>query len=439
MSGAENLLDAAIVLGTIVGSLGLMILVAGDRDRTTIGFGTAFVLIAPQFALALHLAGSVGGGPEPLARVFVVLQSLVISALAFYVSGLASTSHASAGVVRKVQRTVVLIYLVAAVIVIAGLISPQALLNDFILNVFDAGASSRIGFWVFIPLYAVMTGLFMYAYFLLFRGRLDSTERARAICAFLGSPILVAALFGTPLTALVFSTGGTLTAFYGVFGNAVAQGQRGAFLSRFLSPQVAEQVRVDGLTTVMQPAELVLTVVACDLRGFTAYAEGVPSQAVIDLLGEYYEAVGMLVAEVDGTIKDYAGDGILILIGAPLPHPDHASAGLALSRRIHQVTRPVLDRWATGPHPLGIGVGIATGRVTVGAIGSDARMEYTAVGTPVNLAARLCSAAADGETLIDGGTRAATVEDVESRGDMSLKGLSHPLPVFAYTSEQPAR
>jgi adenylate cyclase len=223
---------------------------------------------------------------------------------------------------------------------------------------------------------------------------------------------------------------------YGQFRYFVAQGERGAFLSRFLSAQVAETVRIDGLASVMQPGEREVTVIACDLRGFTAYAEAVPSQAVIDLLGEYYDAVGLAVAEIGGTVKDYAGDGVLMLIGAPLPRPDHAAAGLRLAVLLHATIRPVLAHWSTGPHPLGVGIGVASGTVTAGAVGSSSRMEYTAVGTAVNVAARLCAAAADGETLVDQATvELAGVDGLTSRGNMSIKGLAAEHMVYALDSD----
>jgi len=91
------------------------------------------------------------------------------------------------------------------------------------------------------------------------------------------------------------------------------------------------------------------------------------------------------------------------------------------------------------PHPLGIGVGVATGRVTVGAIGSTTRMEYTAVGTPVNLAARLCSAAEAGEILVDERTGAAAPDDLEPRGAITLKGLSSPVTTYVLRSDSEAR
>src|SRR5205085_11467804 len=97
----------------------------------------------------------------------------------------------------------------------------------------------------------------------------------------------------------------------------------------------------------------------------------------------------------------------------------------------------VIDRWATGPHPLGVGIGVASGRVTVGAIGDTAQMEYTAVGTAVNLAARLCSAAEDGAILVDRAF-SGSAGTCEPRGEITLKGLSRPTPVFELKSDSEA-
>lgn len=431
MSGIDETMLATVVFASIAFSLGVMMLSGGERTLANRGIGTAFVTVAPVFPLAVHLAGRVGDGPEPLARLGSVLVTLAIWSTATYVSGLAMTSHARPGRLRQVKVTVVVIWVLGTVVGAVGIISPGTLFNEVVLNVLEPEASSTTGYRIFVPLFILLALLFMFAYFVLFQEPLDLGERARAITAFIASPLLIASPLGTPRSLLVLGCSAMLITYYGLYRHAVAQGQRSAFLSRFLSPQVAEQVRTDGLTTVMQPADVVLTVVSCDLRGFTAYAEGVPSQAVIDLLSEYYASVGVAVAEVDGTIKDYAGDGILILIGAPLPRADHIATGLQLAERIHHVTRPVLNRWATQLHPLGVGVGVATGRVTVGAIGSAARMEYTAVGTPVNLAARLCSAAADGEILIDQATASGGSDGWVARPDLTLKGLSEPVPVFA--------
>ena len=104
---------------------------------------------------------------------------------------------------------------------------------------------------------------------------------------------------------------------------------------------------------------------------------------------------------------------------------DHATVGLHLARRIGELVKPVLARRASGPQHLGLGTGVTTGCVTVGALGSRSRMEYTAVGTAVNLAARLCSAALDGEILASHSTvELAQCDCLELRGAIQLKGLS---------------
>lgn len=203
------------------------------------------------------------------------------------------------------------------------------------------------------------------------------------------------------------------------------------FLSRFLSPHVAELVAERGLAETMQPHHAELTVVCADLRGFTSYSEGVPSHAVVELLAEYYAAVEGVATKHGGTITSLAGDGVLILVGAPVPELDHAAIGIRLAQELHVGIRPVLQRWQTRIHTLGMGIGVASGRVTAGAISAGVRMEYTAIGTPVNLAARLCDLAAPSEVLIDAeAARLSNVSDLQSRGEITIKGLSDRQQVF---------
>ena len=141
-------------------------------------------------------------------------------------------------------------------------------------------------------------------------------------------------------------------------------------------------------------------------------------------------------AEHDGMIKDYAGDGILILVGAPIARDDHSTAAVTLAQDALLAAQRITARWATGPHPLGVGIGVASGRVTVGVIGDAARMDYTAVGTPVNVAARLCAVAEDGTILLDEQAAARNEAACEPHGELSLKGLSMPVPVFRCRSPQ---
>jgi class 3 adenylate cyclase len=153
---------------------------------------------------------------------------------------------------------------------------------------------------------------------------------------------------------------------------------------------------------------------------------------VIQVLRDYYDAVGEVVAEFGGTIKDYAGDGILILVGAPIPMADHAVVALRIAARVRAAARGVTERWSSDKHRLGIGIGVASGFVTVGVIGSASRLEYTAVGAAVNLASRLCEQALDGEILIDARTRELGGElSIEMRAPLAVKGFAELVPLFA--------
>src|SRR4029077_15039418 len=144
------------------------------------------------------------------------------------------------------------------------------------------------------------------------------------------------------------------------------QGQRGQFLSRFLSPQVVRVVRERGLASTMQQSRTELSVVACDLRGFTAFTETAAPEEIMKLLAEYYGAVGEVVVRFGGSISNFAGDGILALVGAPIAHPDHPARAIGMALQIRDRVSAILARWKTLGLDVGIGVGVASGFVTVG-------------------------------------------------------------------------
>ena len=319
---------------------------------------------------------------------------------------------------------------IAVATAVLAAIRPEPSLNDFALSINGFDVPSGVDFWQFgAPLLIASCG-YGIAWITLARQDIDPGERTRAIAhAVAILPLLSALVVANPASVIAYAAASAIS-IYGVMDHLTVQGERAAFLSRFLSPQVAELVRLRGLGAVAKPQELELSVVCVDFRGFTAYTEAVPSQAVIDLISDYHEAVAGAVAEYDGMVKDYAGDGIIILVGAPIARDDHASAAVALARRALVAAQRVTDRWATGAHPLGVGIGVASGRVTVGAIGDSARMDYTAVGTAVNLAARLCAAAEDGTILLDKRAASSDPASCEPHGELSLKGISTPLQVF---------
>lgn len=243
-------------------------------------------------------------------------------------------------------------------------------------------------------------------------------------------------LLGIALAAPLIASGLVLPAPWAAYGSAVGQmifliaavqyhvlqGQRGQFLKRFLSPSVAELVRREGLGMAMQQQKLPIAVVACDLRGYTRFAQERDSGEVIAVLQQFYDEVGAAAAGHGATIKDYAGDGVLLLLGAPLPVAHHAQHAVKLAASIRQRCE---QAFAQQGIELGIGVGVASGTVSVGVIGRE-RLEYVAVGQAINLAARLCQCAGPGEILVD----EATLEQLEDRSHfvvgekLRLKGFA---------------
>jgi class 3 adenylate cyclase len=148
------------------------------------------------------------------------------------------------------------------------------------------------------------------------------------------------------------------------------------------------------------------------------------------VLQEYYAVVIEAAKEYGATVKDFAGDGALILVGAPFPRPDHTRVGLNLARHLIARVREVTDKWATPETPLGVGVGISSGECAVGAIGTAQQLEYAAIGTTVNLSARLCSIAQDGQILMGPGTARALEETAGwTRELITLAGIAEPVEV----------
>lgn len=310
--------------------------------------------------------------------------------------------------------------------------APGLRTRDFLFAASNPQVFQRGGFWLFATpiLFASLTGLL--STLLLLRRRPDRPERIRVVALAIAVPFLTAGFILEPGAAAVSVLLGEMILLIGAVQYHVLQGQRGQFMSRFLSAQFAELVRERGMKQAMEQNHLEITVVVSDLRGFTAYAQAHPSSRVIQVLQDYYDAVGAVVAEFGGTIKDYAGDGILILVGAPIAMADHAHVGLRMADRVRAAARAVTERWSSPQHPLGVGLGVASGFVTVGVIGSASRLEYTAVGPAVNLASRLCEHALDGEILVDRRSHELAGEiAIEMRAPVTVKGFAEPVGLYA--------
>jgi class 3 adenylate cyclase len=322
---------------------------------------------------------------------------------------------------------------------ILSIAMPQARSNGFIGGLMTEGAWLKPEFLMFSAPLEISLLLATGSALLLLNRRPDAPERIRLIAFLVGAPFMAAGLILPFEIAPVSTAIGLLILLVGAVQYHVIQGQRAQFMSRFLAPQVAELVREQGLKRATEEQTLELSVVCCDLRGFTAFSRATESSRVIAILREYYDAVGKAAMESGGTIKDQAGDGVLILVGAPIPIADHACRALELAQRIRLRGIEVTARWSDEQLQLGVGVGVASGFVTVGVIGAASRLEYTAVGPPVNLASRLCSEALHGEILIDQRTAelagdTAVAFALAPGQPLTLKGYAQPVPHYVMAS-----
>jgi class 3 adenylate cyclase len=312
---------------------------------------------------------------------------------------------------------------------------PQRRIDEFSgIGVAVNGLQS--GFFLFAVPLGLSLVLGIAAGLITLRRRPDVAERKRLVAFALAAPFMASTMVLPVAFAPVAGAFGMLVLLVGAVQYHVIQGQRAQFLSRFLSPQVAELVREHGLSSATHEQTLELSVVCCDLRGFTAFSAATEPQRVVQILREYYDAVGTAATRVGGTIKDQAGDGVLILVGAPIPYDDHARRALELARLIRDTGRALSSRWSDGDLHLGVGVGVASGFVTVGVIGAGSRLEYVAVGPAVNLASRLCAEAAHAEILVNERTAALAASasgqaQLVPAARLQLKGFREPVPSFS--------
>jgi adenylate cyclase len=201
-------------------------------------------------------------------------------------------------------------------------------------------------------------------------------------------------------------------------------------LSRFLSPQVAALVSSPQGEQLLAGHRRQITAVFCDLRGFTAFAETAEPEELFGVLRDYHEAMGALIVEHGGTLEHFAGDGIMIFFNDPVLQPDHVERAVRMAVAMRARFADLAVRWRKLGYELAFGVGIAVGYATLGRIGFDGRFDYGAIGNAVILASRLSSEAMGGQILLSQRAFAAVedVVEVDSVGELALKGFSRPVP-----------
>ncbi|MET3912891.1 class 3 adenylate cyclase/HAMP domain-containing protein [Bradyrhizobium sp. S3.3.6] len=201
-------------------------------------------------------------------------------------------------------------------------------------------------------------------------------------------------------------------------------------LERFLAPQVAQLIASsdspEGLLTSQRRE---VTVVFCDLRGFTAFTEATEPEEAMNVLREYHAALGKLIFKYEGTLDKYAGDGVMILFNAPIQFEDHTTRAVKMAVEMRDTIGPLTERWRNRGHSLGFGIGIALGYATLGQVGFEQRLEYAAIGSVTNLASRLCGEALANQIVVSRRVYGMVEQSVEARAldDLQLKGFNHPV------------
>ena len=203
-------------------------------------------------------------------------------------------------------------------------------------------------------------------------------------------------------------------------------------LRRFLAPQLVDLVVDSGDESFLESHRREIVVVFCDLRRFTAFAEISEPEEVMTVLNEYYAALGDLIHRFEGTLEQFAGDGLMVFFNDPLPCDDAAIRAIRMAVAMRSRVQELGTRWQQRGHDLGFSIGIAQGFATMGRIGFEGRYDYAAIGSVTNLASRLCAEAAQDQILVTQRVHSAAQDYVvsDSLGEMSLRGFIRPVSAF---------
>ncbi|MGZ5111973.1 MAG: adenylate/guanylate cyclase domain-containing protein [Usitatibacter sp.] len=200
-------------------------------------------------------------------------------------------------------------------------------------------------------------------------------------------------------------------------------------LKRFFSPQLAELILAGGADDPLESHRREITVVFLDLRGFTAFAESSEPEEVMAALSEFHAAMGRRILEYQGTLERFTGDGMMVFFNDPLPITQPARRAVEMAFAMQEDALMLAAQWKKKGYVLGLGIGIAQGYATVGAIGFEGRIDYGAIGTVTNMANRLCDLAEPGHILVSQRVHAEVEEQVfaEDLGEVPLHGFKSPV------------
>ncbi len=203
-------------------------------------------------------------------------------------------------------------------------------------------------------------------------------------------------------------------------------------LKRFFSPQLAELILAGGADDPLESHRRDVTVVFLDLRGFTAFAESAEPEEVMTALAEFHGAMGRRVLEYQGTLERFTGDGLMVFFNDPLPIQQPARRAVEMAFAMQEDALMLAAQWKRRGYDLGLGIGVAQGYATVGAIGFEGRIDYGAIGTVTNLASRLCDLAEPGNILVSQRVHDEVAGRVlaDDMGEVQLHGFKRPVHAY---------
>jgi adenylate cyclase len=213
---------------------------------------------------------------------------------------------------------------------------------------------------------------------------------------------------------------------------AVGEVERLSRLKRFFSPKLAERIVNGGADDPLRSHRREIVVVYTDLRGFTAFSETWEPEEVMRALGAYHEAMGRIVIAHEATLERFTGDAMMIFLGDPAPVDDAARKGIQLALEMREAALRLSENWKRRGVDLGLGIGVAQGFATVGAIGFEGRVDYGAIGTVTNLACRLCQHARAGEIILSQRIHSEvhSMFDADDLGEIEMHGFARPVRAY---------
>lgn len=203
-------------------------------------------------------------------------------------------------------------------------------------------------------------------------------------------------------------------------------------LRRFLSPTLAELILTQG-ESILESHRREIAVLFADLRGWTDFSVTTEPEEVMSVIRSFHESMGRLIESFDATVGWFAGDGLMVWFNDPIPCENPAERAVRMAIGMRETMRELRAGWRRRGHELDFSVGIALGYATLGRIGFEGRYDYGAVGTVLNLAARLCDEARPGQIVVSRRVLAEVEElvEVEPVGELTLKGFGKPVEAFA--------